>query len=333
MDFVSRQASPAIEVRVGGQLFALPTTTIEALPDAAAFLGYLLERGISAASAREYTRLVAKSKREGRYGIPNSITNAVEHTAVRAYWKWIEIHYNTRVAPVLRTVINSELRAGIGRLRIGSLVPPFAGKTIPVKGAPRASTNPDGTIAWGQIPKVEIKWVPTEHWTLHVPQPDTPVHVDPCGDCATIELTAAQMAFVAEAFYKAWGPREPSTLPPECFLFGQAPPISIYAPTPSATPVGRVVGLLPNGPLCAAIDQLRGSVTDQPRAFIERINSGGAPDVVVISRAAVGDRLREVLGAVIDAWGGIAPADEPAFDVPEQHENVIPIRPAASDEL
>jgi hypothetical protein len=211
-------------------------------------------------------------------------------------------------------------------------VPPFVGKTIPVKGAPHAQKNPDGTIAWHMPPLVDVRWLPCDKWTLHVPKPDAPAHADPCIDCAPIELTVEQMQVVAEAFYKAWGPREPSTLPPECPLFGQAPPVSIYAPTPSATPVGRVVALLPNGPVCDAIEQLRGSVSSQVGAFIDRVRSGGPPDVVVISREVGGARLWDVLVAVMDAWG-VRPPHELSRDGSEHHENVVPIRPAASDEL
>jgi len=322
-----------VPTKVGDAVIMLATSTLTTLPDAVAFVSHLREQNHVVATAIRYANAVANAKRIGVWMTPEIIASQLTRTAVNSYWRWIEGHYETRVAPVLRALVDSALRDGVGRLRISSLVGPFAGKTIPVKGAPHAQENPDGSIAWHLPPRVDVRWLPCERWTLHVPLAGAPVHKDPCIDCAVIELTPAQLKIVADAYYKAWGPRDPSTLPPECLLFGQPPPTSVYAPAPPTTPVGRVVALLPDGPVCEAIERLRGTVASQVNAFIDRVSSN-PPDVIVISRAVAGDRLRDVVGAVIDAWGGIAPAAEaePASAEPEQHENVVPIRPAAADE-
>lgn len=310
-----------VDLRVGERTIRVPVLerTVRFLPDAPAFLRYLAEeRGIAIATACEYARLVAKAKRDGTVNDPNLIRARVEQTAVRAYWKWIEPFYESRVRPVVRALPFA--RGAIGQLRISSLVPPHPGKVIPVK-AP---------------PKFELQWVPSDRWTLHVPQVETPKdgappitvapHTDPCESCSALELDDQQLQVIAAVFHAAWGPRTPAgvwpprDLPAECFLFGQPPQSSVYGHQPrDSSRIGRVTALLEGGPLSDLVDSVRGSVTPSNNTFIERLQQH-VPDVVVIDRAAAGDRLMEVLEAVASAWRPVSiemngHVDAPTADV------------------
>lgn len=292
-------ADPLMPIKIGPDVVPLPASLMRAFPDTIPFFTHLRERGYSIPTAKRYVYAIAKERQSGRWLHPDIIGEALSHSALTAYWKWITTHYSLRLSRVLKTVISGDLRAGIGRLRVGSLVGPFAGKAIPWLGAPMSDRLPDGTFF--SLPR-EVQWQPTEHWTLHVPPTNLPVHKDPCVDCTTIELNDEQLRAVSEAFYDAWGTAaKPWEMPPECFLFGQPPLVGDFAPTPDVEPVGRIVALLPDGPICAAMEQLKAAVAGQVGAFIDRL-ADRRPDVIVLSRALVDTRLEEVLAAVRAAW-------------------------------
>lgn len=288
----------AVPVSVDGTIFQIATSTLAALPDAPAFIRACLQRGVSPGIASEYARLAAKVFREGRSGEPNKIVVHTQRTAINAYWAWANESYELRVQGVIRAFADDAIRRGVRWLRVCSLVPPSPGKTIPrMTKFPSIWTDGD-TRTVGMIP-AEITWVPTEAWTLHVPQQECAAHVDPCLDCTPIELDAARLEAVAVAFEKAWGHRDIAKVPANNLLFGMPPRES--APARAASPDGRVLALLMPGALADAVTYLSGSSVRIPSIFAERV-AEAPPDVVVISRAAAGDNWRAMLAAVEKAW-------------------------------
>jgi hypothetical protein len=259
-------------------------------------------------TAREYARLAAKARRNGVINTPDLIAVRPERTAVNAYWKWIEGHYDARVERVLGVISDSWLRENIGQLRVGSLVAPFDGKAIPEH----------GLLLGAPIEQQPVTWRDCSKWTLHVPrksrqQDAVGPHKDPCESCHAIELDDAQLGVVAEAFYRAWGAdARPESLDPQCFLFGQPPLTSIYAKKSDGPPIGRIVGLCDQRPIVDFVDRAQGSTTVQVNAFLDRVQA--IPDVVVISRSAAGKRLDEVLDAVRAAWSEKTTFDEPVTE-------------------
>ncbi len=158
----------------------------------------------------------------------------------------------------------------------------------------------------------EYGWVESSAWTLHLPPKPCAFHKDPCLTCTAVELTAPQLEVIAAAFEKAWGHRDPSSVPPECPLFG-TPPREGGPADRKTESIGRVVALLPDSALADALRQVRAHVTAAPEAFIDSL-SGGA-DVIVISRAAAGARYEAVLGVVREAWDDAAAVDTEAHTV------------------
>lgn len=311
------KSDTAVRVRVAGVLTYLPQSVLTLLPEAVRFADHLVEnRRCDAVTALRYARLVAYAKRDGEVMAPHLITKQPNLTAVRAYWRWIEIHYDARVMPVIKAL--PHVRDLVGHLRISSLVPPLEGKMIPKRGAPRFTANP----MEGGVAELSLEWVPSTAWTLHVPpkpkRPENsepneppivvPPHQDPCADCAALELSTEQLQVVASVFHAAWGARNPpgvwppQDLAPESFLFGQPPPTSIYAHQgKDREKVGRIAALVADGPIADTVEQFRGVVTSQPRAFLDRLQQQSA-DVVVLERTALGDKLNDVLLAIAEMW-------------------------------
>ena len=284
---------PTIAVQVEGRTVSLATSTLEHLPNAAAFIAALLRRRLSLPMAREYARLAAKLKREGQINHLALLSRRNERTAANAYWTWIAESYTVRVTPVIRALQQYDVRQRIGFIRRHSLVPPFEGKRVPrLTRWPRLALDGDTrSIAYDPG---ETTMAPCGSWTLHVPPRALPAHSDPCMDCTVIELTEAQLYVIAEAFKSAWGHCDLNRVPPECPLFGQPPPEG-DVPVVDAEGVGRTVALMPTSALSNAIENVGGSVTPQVETFLARLEGA---DSVLISKKLVAERRDEVVAAV-----------------------------------
>jgi hypothetical protein len=165
-------------------------------------------------------------------------------------------------------------------------------------GPPKLVQTADGFTAVPGDPT----WQASANWTLHVPPDDImPVHSDPCLACTTIELSESQLQALGVAFHAAWGLQaDLTTIPKDCFLFGQPPPTSVYAaPAPMTT--AHIVALVSEGTMCDAVTRLRGVVVEQVGVFRDRVCER-EPDVIVLARDVVGQRLDEVLEAIRAAW-------------------------------
>lgn len=297
-------SDPSIPHLIQGIPVGIPRSVLDVLPDAAQFAAALLARQVSASMAREYLRLTAKLRREGRLGTPELLVQRTERTAANAYWRWIEDSYAGRTIPVIRAFADEDVRRAITWLRVHSLSPPFEGKTVRrVTRLPTALLNPalrDEPGGGVRALPIESALFPCDAWTLHVPRSPVAAHRDPCDDCIVVELDAAKLEVLARAFESAWGHRDLTRVPPECYLFGQPPrETKLAAQDPEAT--GRVVALMPNGALAAALEAFGGSVTQQTTAFTDRVREP-VPDVIVISRKAAGAELENVLAAVRSVW-------------------------------
>lgn len=280
-------------------VFRLATSTVTAFPEAQVFIEHLLDRGISEHVAAEYARLVAKLVREGRAATPEFVTQRNARTAINAYWEWIEAAYTERVRPVIRALVDADVTRGISWLRRSSLVPPREGKTIPRLAAmPQLHLDADTRAAHSTA--AEIVWVPSAAWTLHVPRAPLAVHEDPCGNCTPIELDAAKLEVIAQAFEKAWGHRDLAAVPPECLLFGRPPRVQ-DPPKQDIVPARRILALLPAGALGDAVTQLGGAVVRDVEAFCDRLGDSDN-EIVVISRSMAVDHRHELLQALSAAW-------------------------------
>ncbi len=291
---------------IDGVVFKIATSTLTHLPSAPGFIHALVAKGVSAHVAGVYARLAAKVIREGRAGSPETVAAPGERTAINAYWSWVETSYHVRVRNVIRALAHSDVREGIEWLRVGSLVPPTPGKTIPRLTKMPTITLDSTTQAAASTP-AEFGWFETSAWTLHVPRSaKVSVHTDPCLDCTPIELTPEQLEAIAAAFQDAWGHRDLQKVPAQCFLFG-TPPRSGARTVQEAAAVGRTVALLAPCVLADTITNLHGYVTKDHDAFRSRLTEGEV-DVVVISREVAGKRFMGILHAVQLAWEGDAEA-------------------------
>lgn len=285
---------PTVRVTINHTVVGIGQSVMTLLPDVIPFVEYLVTRPrpISLPTALRYARVVAGAKRSGRWMTPDLVPDILTRTAINAYWRWVGEHYEARVVKVTRTIINSDLRNGAGRLRIGSLVPPSrtSPKQLPMWVPQFIPLNPDGSRDL-TADAAKLVWYPSMKWTLHVPpRDDVPAHEDPCENCVPIEITEEQLRVVADAFYDAWGPRDPTTLPPECFLFGQPPLTSRFGPMRPAYPVGRFVGLLPDGPIADHVEHLNGVVARDIGGFLDRLREKTV-DTIVLSNTVVGDQF------------------------------------------
>lgn len=318
---------PDVTLTVNGAAFTFTKRALEGFPEAHGFLTALVARGkVSAANAHYYVRLVARLRRLGRLNVPEAIIHRVEKTAANAYWRWCGEAYVTRVRPVLAALKSDDVREGYRWLRRGSLVPAFEGKKIlrrmlPVPAKPGESKMPPA-----------IAEEPCSVWTLHVPRTaGIQVHTDPCPDCTCVKLTMEQVEVVASAFENAWGHRNLEAVPPECFLFG-TPPIDGKIEA-SLTPTARVVAVVPDGALAAALDQLGASVSRDSVAFTDRVRATDTAAVVIDFRAVKPELIDEVLAAVREAaarWLGAHVVVEPVLAAPLPTNN-LPLPGAATN--
>jgi hypothetical protein len=223
---------------------------------------------------------------------------------------------------VLDALKNDDVQFGYRWLRRGSLVPAFEGKKIqwrmlPVTPKPGESKMPPA-----------IAEEPCSIWTLHVPRKaTTPVHIDPCPDCACIKLTMEQVEVIAAAFENAWGHRNLDAVPAECFLFGP-PPIDRKGYTLQMAASERVVALVPDGALSMALDQLEAGVTRDSVLFVDRARVGNVAAVAIDFRAVKVDQIDAVLGAVREAafrWHEAHPPVEAAPLAPPLPTNNAPL--------
>jgi len=289
----------AVVIRVDGVSFRVAASTLKYLPDAALFLRHLLGRGVSAAVAGEYARVVAKLVREGLSTDPTRVTRLNERTAIKAYWSWVDTAYDARVQPVLHAITDDHVRKGIKWLRVHSLVGPAAGKKIP-RIVRMAQLHLDGGTRTAVMTPAEVAWVETAATTLHVPTTPVPAHQDPCANCVAFELDAMQVETIARAFEKAWGHRDIERVPADAYLFG-TPPLEDAPPERGSEPTGRIVALLDSSPLADAITQLRGNVARTTEAFRARLDEGA--DAVLVSRGADAARFERAVQALREIYG------------------------------
>lgn len=293
---MAKSTGPKVSFTMHGSTFSFTTAALAGFPEAPGMLNDLLARGkVSPANASHYVVLAARLRRLGRLNMPEAIVRRVEKTAANAFWRWAAESYGGRVRPVLEALKSDDVRQGIRWLRRGSLVPPLPGKVLrwrllPVPTKPGEAPQPRQTIAEE----------PCSVWTLHVPKrASTPVHEDPCPDCSIVKLTLEQVEVIATAFADAWGHRDLSAVPAECFLFG-TPPIDGKIESQLA-PTARVVAVAPDGALSAALDQLGASVSRESLAFIDRAREDRTAAVVIDFRAVLVDQIDAVLTAVREA--------------------------------
>lgn len=274
-----------------GTPFTVSSKLVAQFPDARAFLTHLLGREVSPAVAIHYVKLVARLKHQQRLDDPDTIVHAPERTAANAYRRWRADTYAQHLKPV---------RAAFGRLmfspdaitwlRRHALVAPYAGKTIPLKGLDtRGDFRPS------------ITWQPCDTWTLHVPDKPCEPHVDPCETCAVLQLDAQQLDVIAKAFEGVWGHKDLAAVPPDVFLFGEAP-----AETLSVEQIEKSVTLVAPGALSNALSNVRSRVTRDVDSFLASFAEGA--EGVYVSREACGDRLQEVLTAVWNTWRQSGPS-------------------------
>lgn len=312
--------SNTVTLTVNGAAYTFTKRALEGFPEAHGFLSALIARGrVSPANAAYYVKLVARFRRQGRLNIPEALIQRVEKTAANAYWRWCGETYAARVRPVLAALKNDDVLAGHRWLRRGSLVPASEGKIIqwrmlPVPTKPGESPQPQRTIAEE----------PCSVWTLHVPRKaTTPVHTDPCPDCACVKLTLEQVEVIATAFENAWGHRNLAAVPAECFLFG-TPPIDSKVETQLAS-TARIVAVVPDGALAAALEQLGASVSRESLAFADRVQAVDTAVVVIDFRAVKPDQIDAVFLAVRAAafkWHDAHPPEIAAPLVPLPTNNL-----------
>lgn len=219
---------------------------------------------------------------------------------------------------MLDALKNDDVRFGYRWLRRGSLVPAYEGKKIQWRMLPVPPKPGESKM----LPAIAEE--PCSVWTLHVPRKaTTPVHTDPCPDCACVKLTMEQVEVIAAAFENAWGHRNLDTVPAECFLFG-LPPIDSKVETQLA-PTARVVAVVPDGALAQALEQLGASVSRESIAFTDRVRVSDTAAIVLDFRAVKVDQIDAVVTAVREA----------AFRWHDAHppEVVVPLAPLPTNNL
>lgn len=301
MNTMPRSYGPMIDLVVRGRTYTFTAASLEGFPDATAFLDGLASReSIAAAVCILYVKLAAKLKRQGRLHMPEILlTQRVERTAARAYWKWVRTTYDARVRPVLLAFANDDVRRGVQRLRVSSIVPPSPDKKLYRRTLGMAYPGPGQSERGG----FEIEPCP-DQWTLHVPiDASIPWHTDPCIDqCDVVKIqTPEQLEAVRIAIEKAWGHSDLSKLPRDAFLFGQ-PPLS---ETPTSTDADQKVVALTDRhtKIGGGVEALGGSYATQPDIFATRLQAEPPTDVVVIDFSATPYANAEaVLIAVHTAW-------------------------------
>jgi hypothetical protein len=312
----------ALTVTVRDQTYTFTPQLVDDFPELVPFLTYLLDADrVQSHIAETYVKLVARLRRQGRLADVDLIHHRNERTAANAFLKWQRETYALRVREVARAFSqHNNIAPRVRFVRRHSLVPPFAGKQIPVAVMPAPV---EGSLAErfplpppGSQPRLKVveantetaqtvTWGPCDKWTLHVPPRLMAPHVDPCPTCLAIELDAAQLASIADVFEKAWGHRDLNLVPHEAYLFGAPPADSDI--TEKTLRGEKAVALVRNG--CVRADVLGKdgvSVVGALDHFIERLNDG--VDGVYISREACGEKLGDVLGALWRVWGGAGPA-------------------------
>ncbi len=272
---------------MNGLTFTFHASLLDTFPEARAFAQDLLGRGnISPAVTSVYVKLAARLKRQGRLFKPELLVHNTERTAANAYLRWQTESYYARVQPVIRAFKHADVRDGIAWLRVGSVVPPYEGKTIPrITSMPELRLDTETKTVISATPAT-FGWFPCASWTLHVPRAACPAHKDPCVDCTPIELTSELLEALASAFEAAWGHRNLHLVPSETPLFGEPPRDWKADSAPPPVETGRIVALVPRGALASALSSLRGSVTDDLAAFDARLKEGA--DVLVIERSVLG---------------------------------------------
>ena len=313
---------PTTIVTVRDQSFKFEQASLRDFPDALLFLGHLLDRGVSPSVAQLYVRSVCRLKRRGTLTGPAIITgNMTEQTAANAYKKWRAEGYTQRSTEVVRALRGAVSLKRIRFLRRHSISAPAAGKLIPVAqlptaidladfipepGAPRShlSIVESGAISNEPAPTIptaptSIAWQSAEtSWTLHVPHEFAAPHVDPCESCTAFVLDATQLEAIAVAFEKTWGHRDLNALPPESYLFG-TPPSESEEEEARKTGERALAIVSPTSTRADDMERISVPIMLDVGAAIERLS---AVDGVYLSRAAIGGRLHEVLGALWSAW-------------------------------
>jgi len=296
---------------------SLPKSVVEALPEAAAWMSWLIASNrVVLTTASRYATAMARLKREGVIWTDTAkLKRFPDATAAGHYLRWWTETYDARVHRLLKAIPGHQLRDGVRRLRVSSLVPPTEGKQIPIgRGAPKIIHTGTG---WRNSPGDPI-WGPAPGWTLHVPPHDVPVHADPCADCTAIQLDDAQVQLLASVFRDVWGPAaDLTTVPPDAFLIGPPPPATLTRDPGEAA--GEVLALVPRGAVADALTGLHASVVEQVGTFRDRLRER-QPRTLVLNRDVIGSRLDEVLQAVRDAWGA---APSPVASVAEAPDDGV----------
>jgi hypothetical protein len=306
---MAKSIGPTVTLTVDGEAFTFTKRALEGFPEAPSFLTALLARGkVSPPNAAYYVRLVARLRRQGRLNVPQAIVHRVEKTAANAYWRWCGENYATRLRPVLDALKNDDVRFGYRWLRRGSLVPSYPGKVIQWRMLPVPPKPGESKM----LPAIAEE--PCSVWTLHVPRKaTTPVHTDPCPDCACVKLTMEQVEVIAAAFENAWGHRNLDDVPAECFLFG-TPPIDGKVEA-QLTPTTRIVAIMPDGAHAQALDQIGASVSREFTAFVDRVRATNTVAVAIDFRTVKVDQIDAVMMAVREAafrWHEAHPPTEVA---------------------
>lgn len=290
-----------VTITISEKTFAFRASLIASFPEARAFLEALVAREVSPPVAAQYVKLAGRLRKQGRLNQPEAIVHNVERTAANAYHRWRRESYVSNTQALVRAFANEDLRRGIAWLRRSSLVHPYPGKVVrTLASMSQLQLDPETQEAVA-VPPTFVE-APCTVWTLHVPRSASPVHVDPCPNCVTIELDDAKLLAVAEAFERAWGHRDLTKVPPECPLFGESPPVDEDAEHVAAVkPGGKIVALLPAGALAGVLNNLGAVVSERPEVFAARAAEGA--DVLVVGRNGLGD---ERFADAVESLRGIA---------------------------
>jgi len=305
-------------------------TVLELFPEAPAFVRDLTKtKQVSVVTALEYARRVSGAVRNGHLYHPELATYATESTALRAYWKWVALHYERRVEKVFTVCSrhgHDAIRRRLAHVTVGCLARPWPGKQI-------AAIDPSKFMSGNSV-----TLRPSERWTLHVPFTrkdgtlELPVHGhedpnNPCTACEVMELHDDELQAIAEAFYEAWGHnRDPFSLPIEAPLFGRAPITGVFRGPPPPAPLNGVLGLIQeNTTFEKLLMKLKGARTGPgPQIFAERLQESDANYVVLdqeILRNA-DESTREAVIAQLRRW--MTPATNGAATRLTEHTPQLP---------
>ncbi len=281
---------------VDGRPFDFRGDAVTVLPVLPHFLDALIHKqALAPATAHHYARAVMRLARTGRLYDDALHTAAAEQTAGGLYIRWYEEFYEKIVSSLQRAFPTFEFGRRAAWLRVGSLVKPYDTKRVPV---PRTPFDiPIGQDANGRLIYTEPATMIVSHaWTLHVPSYEAPAHTDPCEDCTPIELDQAQLTMIAQAFRTAWGEtKNIDDVPPDAFLFGERPKsrTAVVQKLRVSSLLTKDEDALMHVSSTAAIRR-----NFEVNEFRERMHDA---DIVVVSRRACGDRLRDVLDKIGEA--------------------------------